>query len=81
MGKVTRYEDMSTKGRLTLIWQEGGDIALNIVDENGRMAGIEFCNSVTGGGQSPNTVKALRDLFQAIEKDNKEHPITRVRDG
>jgi hypothetical protein len=39
---------------------------------------VGFTNAI-GGGCSPNTYKALKNLALAIKKDNEEHPM-RVRD-
>lgn len=36
---------------------------------------IEFCNTGAGRGRSPNTLRALYQLAEAIKKDNKEFPI------
>lgn len=66
---VRRPEDMSAEGWLELIWQEDGDIVLTIREESGQMTSVEFCNS---GGRSPATLRALRSLFRAMEKDRQE---------
>lgn len=70
MGKtVVRHEDMSPDGWLQLYWQDDGDIIVVVKPEGeGEIPhSVEFCNS---GGRSPNTLKALRDLFTAMEVDN-----------
>ncbi len=77
MEDVTRLEDMSVRGRLTLSWQDDGDICITVIEDSGRSAGIEFCNTGGGGGQSPNTLRALRELYKAMQKDNQDNPITR----
>lgn len=74
---VERNEDMSPRGRLRLIKQEDGDIIVAIVpdlDDPSQRA-VEFCMPFTGGGRSSHTLKALRKLFEAMERDNKETPI------
>ena len=76
---VERFEDMSPRGRLKLIRQPDGDIIVVTVpdpDERNCMSAaggmVEFCTPCSGGGQSPNTLKALRLLFEAMVKDNEE---------
>jgi hypothetical protein len=46
-----------------------GDV---IVAINGgdQMAGVEFCQCGIGGGRSPATLRALKELFIAMEQDN-----------
>lgn len=78
--EVTRNEDMSPDGQLVLHQQRDGDVIVNIRpskddrDYEGSPFGVtvEFC---TSGGRSPNTLKALRQLMVAMEKDNEERPI------
>jgi hypothetical protein len=79
--RVERFEDMSPRGRLSLMVQEDGDIIVGIIPSSleefhtrGLVQTTEFCTLGMGGGQSPNTRKALFDLIKAIEKDNREHP-------
>jgi ribosomal protein S9 len=71
---VGRKEDMSTTGRLRLMRQEDGDMCVAIVDERGRVASVEFCTTMRGGGRSPRTFAALRALAQAIVEDNADDP-------
>lgn len=77
---VERFEDMSQRGRLKLIRQPDGDVIIaaipdpdqkNCLNVLGSM--VEFCTPCSGGGQSPNTLKALRALFEAMLKDNQEN--------
>jgi hypothetical protein len=67
---VERHEDMSPTGRLRLHAQDDGDICIQIVDERGRCAGVEFCSVGSGGGRSKRTIAALRQLFRAMSEDN-----------
>lgn len=71
---LKRREDMG-RGRLQLVRQEDGDICVAVVDSQGKMASIEFCTSVVGGGQSPKVLEALYTLAAAIIDDNKERPL------
>jgi len=76
-GAVERYEDMSPDGRLRLIRQADGDVILAIIPPIGSgrpMVDVEFCSIGAGGGQSPNTLRALRDLMEAMRLDNIEQP-------
>ena len=75
MNCVTRAEDMSPDGRLRIIQQDDGDIIVTVVPDSHERrpsASVEFCSVGSGGGRSPHTVKALRDLMAAMRKDNAE---------
>lgn len=75
---VTRLEDMSPKGALVLTMEPDGDVIVtvmpdpdeNSIDENTvPIACIQFCTH-GGGGGSPRTHTALRNLFAAMVADN-----------
>ena len=76
---VQRFEDMSPTGRLVLTQQEDGDIVLSIIPDPEdskkyyRDNTVEFCTGCGGGGQSPHTMKALRNLMDAMLLDNQEN--------
>jgi hypothetical protein len=81
--RVERHEDMSAVGRLCLIAQPDGDIIVSLIVEDREHApkfggSVEFCSPGGGGGRSPHTIRALRELFLAMERDNTENPIGRV---
>ena len=85
---VTRLEDMSPIGKLVLHRQGDGDICMTVVegDPDGgidRIAGIEFCTPMSGGGGSHETHKALMDLMLAMERDNDNSNLNsrKVRNG
>lgn len=73
---VDRKEDMSPDGHLRLFLQEDGDVIISVA-EGGiaggvkRMANVEFC-TLFGGGGSPRTYQALRDLIVAMALDNRD---------
>lgn len=67
--EIRRFEDMSTVGTLTLYRQEDGDIVVRVRSEDSRSSSVEFC---TSGGRSPKTLKALINLFKAMEQDGGE---------
>lgn len=75
-----RKEDMSPNGMLEVfIDTDNNDIHITVYEDDGNgkiesMASVEFCCVGAGGGQSPNTMNALRELAKAIELDNKERP-------
>ncbi|MFL9611054.1 hypothetical protein ACKF11_13285 [Methylobacillus sp. Pita2] len=73
---IGRKEDMSANGRIQLFRQDDGDVCIEIIDEEGTRAGIEFCTSFGGGGRSPKTLAALLNLGLAIMEDN-EHDSSR----
>lgn len=81
--QVQRFEDMSPEGCLRLFRQEDGDIIVCAVPDpedcdRRRLPpfgiSVEFCECGGGGGQSPHTRRALLALWEAIERDNAEHP-------
>ncbi len=80
MKQVKRTEDMSPDGYLKLIWQEDGDIIV-VAREGGADAGlgnsVEFCSS---GGHSHRTLDALRELYRAMEADNRGGYVTHRRE-
>jgi hypothetical protein len=61
-----RPEDMSPSGKLRLIQQDDGDIIVCVHEDGGVSADVEFTLS---GGHSPWTLAALRDLMDAMAKD------------
>lgn len=71
---IVRKEDMSDSGRLRLLRQEDGDMCVAIIEDDGTMASVEFCSVGLGGGRSPKTVQALRQLALAIMEDNQSEP-------
>jgi hypothetical protein len=77
---VTRNEDMSARGRLRLIQQADGDIIVAVQPERDGLIqsgeSVEFCVPGAGGGRSSHTLAALRELMDAMERDNREHPIS-----
>ena len=85
MRYVERFDDMSARGRLTLIQQDDGDIVVGLIpssreefEQKGMMQSAEFCTIGAGGGQSPRTLQALRALMDAIDQDNRELPQQRA---
>jgi len=72
---VTRLEDMSAIGRLHLLLDADGDVIVHIQQQGddgliGDCADIEFCTIGNGGGGSPKTYAALRQLMEAMAEDN-----------
>ena len=61
-------------------YDDDGDMLIGVYSsEDGsetidEWANVEFCTIAMGGGNSPHTLKALRDLMDAIKLDNIEHP-------
>lgn len=67
---IQRKHDMSPSGELTVMVDGDGDMCLSIWDDGrGVMADLEFCTPGTGGGGSPKTYQALRNLFIAMVED------------
>lgn len=77
---VRRKEDMSPNGRLCLTEQDDGDVVIIITNDDGYSVSVEFCTIFGGGGGSPNTFNALKNLFDAMEKDNLENRNSRAVD-
>lgn len=77
--RARRKEDMSPDGFLEVfIDTDNNDIHVSVCSEDhgGEMvfASVEFCCVGMGGGQSPRTREALRNLAEAIKLDNEEKP-------
>lgn len=79
MEPVGRMGDMAPPGRthMTVMLDCDGDACVSIWDQegagHGARASIEFCTSF-GGGDSPETRKALIALAVAMNEDNKLRP-------
>lgn len=83
-GPIVRVGDMHPNRALVMYVQRDGDIVMAITQDEipigdtdtgnpeQRAAQIEFCVS---GGRSHHTLMALRNLINAMEKDNAERPI------
>lgn len=74
---VDRKEDMSPDGYLRLTMEEDGDVIISVASggPNGELenfADVQFCTSFGGGGASPKTHKALRELMKAMAEDNRD---------
>lgn len=77
---ITRLEDMSPMGRMSVLMQGDADVVVQVVsgDQYGdvrAVAGVEFCVPGTGGGGSPRTHKALVELARAMELDNQDRTL------
>jgi hypothetical protein len=81
MQTVYRAEDMSRNNWLSVTLQDDGDIIVGMfIEENMGKHGtafpsVEFCSISAGGGRSARTLKALRELMEAIRLDNLKNPI------
>ena len=82
MDTVERNDDMSPNNRLVVHQQEDGDMIIGIIpgsmEECNRMGfsqSVEFCTIGMGGGLSPRTLHALRNLMAAMIEDNQDRPI------
>lgn len=71
MKLVERKDDMSPDRSLVVCQRVDGDVSVQVFGKNGCGLSVEFCR----GGNSPNTLKALGKLVNAIEKDNKERRV------
>ena len=71
---ITRLEDMSPDGSLSLLQQDDGDIIVTVKEsgEKGFGSSVEFCLS---GTRSPKTREALRLLMGAMREDAGEEDI------
>jgi hypothetical protein len=69
---VIRREDMSPDGQLRVTLADDGDMHVAVMDGAGNSVTVEFCSMGAGGGGSPRTNKALRDLFVAMAQDNED---------
>lgn len=78
---ISRKGDMGAE-TIELLIEDDGDISIAL--SNGatdfkefERVSMQFCSPGMGGGKSPRTLKALRNLFIAIQEDNKEYPNVR----
>ena len=77
MISVNRIGDMSPDDYINVHRQSDGDVVVTVVStdrysQKPTHSTVEFCVS---GGRSPNTIKALNNLIEAIKKDHEENPI------
>jgi len=75
--EVKRLEDMSSVGRLHLMLDGDNDVIISIQEQTsdgliGNSNNVEFCTIGIGGGGSPKTYQALRDLMIAMNEDNND---------
>lgn len=70
-----RKEDMSPNGHLVLFMQNNGDMLIQIENNEGVFANVGFTMPMIGGGASPRTFEALKQLAIAIALDNVESPV------
>jgi len=75
--EVKRLEDMSSLGRLHLMLDGDNDVIISVQEQTsdgliGNSNNVEFCTIGIGGGGSPRTYQALRDLMIAMDEDNKD---------
>jgi hypothetical protein len=69
MTRLERNGDMTPPGesKLVLIQEDDGDMIVTVL-EGEQMASVQFC-TLTGGGHSPNTRRALVALLDALKQD------------
>lgn len=75
----SRRDDMG-QGVLQVLLQDDGDVCIGLHNagdnvKNFKNLSVEFCTIGSGGGKSPNTLKALQDLVLAVAKDTDENPL------
>lgn len=75
---VDRREDMSPNGYMRLLMEQDGDIVVWIAEgeDDGSpcrtFAQVQFTAPWGGGGRSPKTHAALRELMRAMAEDNRD---------
>lgn len=70
--------DMDCSSALVVHMQDDGDIVVWIGAPHYPSMDyreVEFCAIPSGGGRSRHTREALKNLIEAIQKDNEENPI------
>ena len=73
-----RMGDMDCQAALVVHMQPDGDLVVWIGSPyypNSEVREVEFCSIPAGGGRSRHTREALKNLIEAIQKDNEECPI------
>lgn len=69
---IARICDMREGKALQLFVEDDGDVIVSVNPEGGVYAkGVQFCAS---GSQSRRTVRALHELFEAMQEDEKSLP-------
>lgn len=64
---VSRPSDMAADAALVVLQETDGDVIVCVTNNGGReQTEVQFCAS---GGQSPNTLRALVALMQAMVSD------------
>lgn len=63
--------------KLQVVLQEDGDVCVAMLNcatnpNDFQQVNMEFCTLVSGGGKSPNTLRALRALALAIQLDSEK---------
>ena len=71
---VERRDDMGS-GKLRLVIDGDGDVCVALVLPGHGFLDVEFCVPGTGGGKSPRTHRALRELFKAMVADEEAHGV------
>lgn len=67
--RVTRPDDMSHDGTLTVGLDSDNDVYVSVFSGQRGSVSVEFCNGGGGGGRSPRTRAALIELMTAMEAD------------
>lgn len=80
-GTIYERKDDNSPGKVLVLYlSELDDIELGILDfaaePHMSKTTVTFTTVAFGGGHSPNVRKALKELADAIEKDNKERPLS-----
>jgi hypothetical protein len=73
-----RMGDMDCKAALVIHMQPDGDLVVWVGSPyypSTDYREVEFCSIPAGGGRSQHTREALKNLIEAIQKDNEENPI------
>jgi hypothetical protein len=78
LGVVSRPEDMSPSGGMTLMLQADGDVIVAVHDGEANESCVEYCTPMSGGGRSRHTLRALKLLALAMARDNEDTPIRRM---
>jgi len=74
----SRMGDMDCTAALVVHMQPDGDFVVWVGSPYYPSADyreVEFCTIPDGGGRSRHTREALKNLIEAIQKDNEENPI------
>ena len=69
-----RIGDTDNSSELVINQQDNGDIEIIVTNKRGSVASVIFCVPRREKGKSPETYKALVELYKAMKQENEADP-------